>query len=125
MIHEIKLSEEFCKSVENGDKTFEVRLNDRNYCVGDFVKFIPWNQIDNKKSDLFQNLEKIDYKITYVLRGWGIKDEWVVFSFEPLTNIRLKYWSSFFNKHPDAFVELVFNTKLSVFQKLILRFMHK
>ena len=84
MTHEIKLLEEFCKPVDNGDKTFEVRLNDRNYSVGDYVKFIPWDGKANKESKKFQTLKKTIYEITYILSGWGLQDEYVAFSIEPL-----------------------------------------
>lgn len=86
MIHEIKLAKEFCHSVENGNKTFEIRLNDRNYRAGDCVKFIPWDSIKNKKSTKFRNLEETYYEITYLLSGWGLNDGYVAFSIAPITN---------------------------------------
>lgn len=33
--HELKISPEYFSEVINGNKTFEVRRNDRNYSVGD------------------------------------------------------------------------------------------
>lgn len=84
MTHEIKLLEEFCEAVETCHKTFEIRLNDRNYSAGDFVIFVPWNAKTNKKSENFKKLSQTVYEITYVLSGWGIQDGYVVFSIEPL-----------------------------------------
>ena len=83
MTHEIKLLEEFCKPVAGGAKTFEIRLNDRNYLIGDYIKFIPWSKKGNKESKEFQYLKKNIYEITYVLSGFGLQDGYVAFSIEP------------------------------------------
>lgn len=37
MRHELKCEAEFFDAVERGDKTFEIRRNDRNYQVGDTI----------------------------------------------------------------------------------------
>lgn len=37
MIHELKIHPEYFKAVVLGDKTFEIRKNDRNYSVGDLL----------------------------------------------------------------------------------------
>ena len=39
MIHKIKLDEAYVKAILNGDKTFEVRHNDRGYQKGDIIEF--------------------------------------------------------------------------------------
>lgn len=77
MLHEIKLDISFCDLVNNGVKTFEVRKNDRNYQIGDLVRFIPvgvlFHPIDHPIKD------KI-YEITYILSGWGIEEGFCVFA---------------------------------------------
>lgn len=76
MTHTIKLKEPFCDPVFHGDKNFEVRFNDRGYQKGDYVKFIPVNTYGTHFS---HDVEDKLYVITYVLVGWGIKDDYVVF----------------------------------------------
>jgi len=78
MTHEIKLHETFAEAVLNGDKTFEVRFNDRGYRIGDYVKFIVLSDLNNEILDHPLNNNK--YIITYLLSGWGIKDGYVIFS---------------------------------------------
>lgn len=39
MTHELKILEPFADAITNGEKTFEVRRNDRNFQKGDLVKF--------------------------------------------------------------------------------------
>lgn len=37
MIHELKIFPEYFNKVISGEKTFEIRLNDRNFLVGDYI----------------------------------------------------------------------------------------
>lgn len=37
MIHQLKIDSEYFDDVASGKKTFEVRKNDRNFLVGDFL----------------------------------------------------------------------------------------
>lgn len=37
MTHELKILPQYYLAVLEGTKTFEIRKNDRHYCVGDFV----------------------------------------------------------------------------------------
>ena len=82
MQHDIKLKQIFADAVLDGDKTFEVRVNDRNYQRGDTVRF---TVIDEEGKKVFGHLlnGKV-YKITYVLSGWGIGHGYVVFSIKPV-----------------------------------------
>ena len=70
--HELKLQHYFCDAILNGEKTFEIRFNDRGYQKGDRVKFIPigWRHAISEK----------EYEITYVLNGWGLENGYVVFA---------------------------------------------
>ena len=64
MIHQLKCTEEYFKSLASGEKTFEVRENDRNYIVDDFLalnEFSDTLHIETGRCLLF--------KITYVLDG--------------------------------------------------------
>ena len=74
-IHKLKLDIEFCDAVFNGEKTFEVRLNDRGYQTGERIKFTP---IDSHGVIIEHKIAKTEYEITYILNGWGIKNGYVV-----------------------------------------------
>ena len=72
--HEIKLSREFQDAVLSGEKSFEVRYNDRGYQKGDFVKFKV-----NDRRNVHEPLDDLLFEITYVLSGWHIEPDYVVF----------------------------------------------
>lgn len=73
-IHKIKLGKEYCDSVYYGDKTFEVRYNDRGYQKGDLIRFIP---VDGLYS-IFHPISDKEYEITYVHSGFGLEEMFVV-----------------------------------------------
>lgn len=76
-IHEIKLNRAFQNAVLSGEKPFEVRENDRGYQKGDLVRF----KIDDRKN-VIEPIEEKTYEITYVLSGWHIDSNYVVFGFK-------------------------------------------
>lgn len=78
MIHQLKIKESFADAVLRGDKTFEVRENDRGFQAGDFVIFTVLYNSDGCEM-IDHPLSKMLYEITYVLSGWGIKEGYVVF----------------------------------------------
>lgn len=76
MIHEIKIQKQFAEAVLDGRKTFEVRENDRGYQAGDQVVF---KVMDGELLIENHALNRKTFDITYVLNGWGIKNNYVVF----------------------------------------------
>lgn len=74
--HELKLDTNFFDAVLNGEKTFEVRKNDRGFQKGDKVVFTEITTDGMKYS--YHRQATAD--ITYVLNGWGIDAWYVVFS---------------------------------------------
>jgi ASC-1-like (ASCH) protein len=74
-IHKLKLDAEFADSVLIGEKCFEVRLNDRGYQKGDCVIF----DVQKNSFSMSHDLTEKQYRITYVLSGWGIATGYVVF----------------------------------------------
>ena len=74
--HNLKLRFEFADAVLHGDKCFEVRENDRGYQKGDLIQF---KVIDSMGTRILHSVEDKEYEITYVLNGWGIKEDYVVF----------------------------------------------
>ncbi len=77
MRHIIKLREEFADAVLNGDKTFEVRLNDRGYQKGDTVQF---RVVTAMGIEFYHEINEMEFEITYVLNGWGLKGGYVAFA---------------------------------------------
>ena len=79
MIHEIKIDKTFVRPILDGDKTFEIRLNDRGYQRHDRVCF----KVNEKGNGAYQSeirkLENSVYVITYVINGWGLENGYVVF----------------------------------------------
>src|SRR5690606_42114912 len=61
-VHHLKILDQYYEDIESGLKTLEVRVNDRNYEVGDIIQF---NVINDNKITLKQPLT--EYLITYVL----------------------------------------------------------
>lgn len=82
-LHRIKIRESFADAVYGGDKTFEVRKNDRGYQKGDYVDFVVLYDSDGCEYDSHP-LSKKRYEITYVLSGWGIEDGYCVFGIKPV-----------------------------------------
>lgn len=57
----LKISPKYFDDVASGRKNFEIRKNDRNYQVGDYVKFKEW------KDGHYTERETKHYRITYIL----------------------------------------------------------
>ena len=74
--HSIKLDLSFCDAVLSGRKFFEIRRNDRDYQVGDRVRFAP---VDGG-APTEHAISRRTYEITYLLTGWGLQDGYVAFA---------------------------------------------
>lgn len=83
MIHNIKLQKEFADAVLSGDKNFEVRFNDKGYQKGDCVQFTVMDGYFKDSHPLNDSI----FEITYVLNGWGIKEDYVVFGIREIKNV--------------------------------------
>lgn len=75
-VHKIKLQIGFCDAVLSGIKCFEIRRNDRGYQKGDYVQFIPVDEVGDER---YHEVQNKTYLITYVLGGWGLLEGFVVF----------------------------------------------
>lgn len=74
-IHHLKIDEEFADPVARGEKTFEIRFNDRGFQKGEFIIF---KAVSKKKSEKIVHWINFEtYEITYVLNGWGLKNGYV------------------------------------------------
>ena len=69
------IQENFAGSVLSGEKSFELRRNDRGYQKGDLIQFEVVNSVGVLVPD--HELEGKKFLITYVLSGWGLQDGFV------------------------------------------------
>jgi len=72
-VHNIKIREQYYERIVLGQKSFEVRKNDRDYQVNDCLMFEVINPTNNESipaSDL--------YKIGYIHSGLGMAEGYVV-----------------------------------------------
>jgi ParB family chromosome partitioning protein len=74
-IHNLKILNDFADAVVIGDKTFEIRENDRGYQKGDYIKF---QAIDKTGLENQHVINGKLYLITFVMNGWGMKNGYVV-----------------------------------------------
>lgn len=89
--HELKTPARYFEAVERGDKTFEVRLNDRAFQTGDTITLA---KMDNEgkcyETPSGNRFEKITLKrkITYILQGgqFGIEPRYCVLGLGPVEN---------------------------------------
>jgi hypothetical protein len=80
--HNIKLLHVFADDVFLGRKPFEIRKNDRDYSIGDRIKFLV---IDSEGNVMSHSITACTYEITYVLGGWGLKDGYVALGLRLIT----------------------------------------
>ena len=90
--HAIKIKEKYFKAVLSGEKTFEIRKNDRDYQVGDIIHFVP---VDDECGMIIPH-DPNAYRITYVFHGgeYGLEEGYCVFGIIPETHdkeIRAKF----------------------------------
>ncbi len=83
MVHALKMYENFFEAVASGEKTFEVRKNDRNYQVGDILALNEYKLNESGKGSYTGR--HLIVKVTYILElGLICKaDDYVVMSINP------------------------------------------
>lgn len=88
MLHTLKLQRKYADRIIDGQKTFEVRLNDRDYQVGDLIIF---NVIDSDNPDepVTHKINDKEYEITYVHTNYGMdrgnyKYDYVILGIKPI-----------------------------------------
>lgn len=77
--HELKIYPKYFEEVMKGNKTFEVRKNDRKFQIGDIVILNEWDNIQYSG-------RKIHARIKYILDDTfiGVEKGYVVFAFEKI-----------------------------------------
>lgn len=79
MRHDLKINECFADAIADGRKRFEVRENDRGFQAGDTVVF---QVVDGMRLPVRHPINGLEWRVTYVLSGWGIATGHVVFGFK-------------------------------------------
>ena len=70
MTHELKSWPQFFEFMEAGDKTFEVRRNDRQFSRGDVLHLREWVPADGAHSAVGEYTgREMRFKVTYLMRG--------------------------------------------------------
>lgn len=82
--HNLTIFNDFADAVVSGDKTFEIRENDRGYQKGDYIKF---QAIDKTGLKNQHSINGKLYLITFVMNGWGIKNGYVVLGIKELLEV--------------------------------------
>lgn len=77
-IHQLKTWPEYYQEVDKGNKTFEIRKNDRNYRIGDtleLLEYIPYVGLTGKSKRFW---------VKYILHGgsFGLEEGYVIMSIE-------------------------------------------
>ena len=82
-VHEVKIYESYADAVLSGEKTFEIRDNDRGYQKGDHLRF----EVKDDRglhSILTHGLNDKEYAITYVHSGLGMKEGYVALAIKAM-----------------------------------------
>jgi len=82
--HDLKCWPRPFQALYDGTKTFEYRLNDRDFEVGDTLRIKEWNP-DIGDGGQYTGRE-LKVAVTYILRGgkFGVPKRYVVMAVEPL-----------------------------------------
>lgn len=84
-VHRLKTWPEYFSQVESGQKTFEVRKNDRDFQNGDIVTLM---EFDPNESHFTGKV--LSFKIGYILnltKYLGVEGDFVVFSLLPILDV--------------------------------------
>jgi hypothetical protein len=87
--HELKCWPEYFAALKDGTKTFEYRINDRNFNVGDRLRISEWDPIMADNSDCPRGYtgEYLLFRVTYVLGDFeGLKTGYCVLGIKPWVN---------------------------------------
>lgn len=90
-LHELTIEHEYLIEVDMGRKTFELRKNDRDYQVGNLIRFIDIGATTRRDSykgdcDVYIDEDTL-YRITYVLKGvpeYGLDDDYCILGIKKL-----------------------------------------
>jgi len=79
IVHELKVNREYYVRLVTGDKTFEIRKNDRDFQVGDELHLREWMSKRGEYCDYSQTLK---FRICY-MTSYMQQEGYVVLGLEP------------------------------------------
>lgn len=85
-LHKLKCATSYFRAIERGEKTFEVRLNDRGFSVGDILELVEQREVRIKDGVRIEDGDTLRTRVTYLLSGgqFGIAADHVVMSVRPI-----------------------------------------
>ena len=93
MTHTLKTDPEVYDALHPDQKTFEIRFNDRNFQVGDFLILERTESTGAEMKEgaplVYSERRKVR-RITYIMRGpvYGLSEGWVIMSVKPYEHIK-------------------------------------
>jgi len=81
MTHRLKVAPEFWGDLYSGAKTFEIRKNDRDYQVGDFLEL---NAYDKSQDKFINTYKTLFFKVSCVFNAFGLQDGFVCLGLKQL-----------------------------------------
>jgi len=69
MLHRLKIKQCYLCHILEGSKTFDIRKNDRDFQVGDWINFLPLEDEDYNAYDIKSLIP--NYRINYILSDFG------------------------------------------------------
>lgn len=94
--HVLKIWPDYFEGILCGNKTFEVRYNDRGYKYGDLLRLREYN--NNRR--VYTGRE-VTMRVKYVFNHFGLQPDWVVMAVISAGNARLHYSEGYI---PDLYV---------------------
>ena len=85
-LHILKIKDEYFKEILRGNKTFELRKNDRDYQVGDLIHFVDIDGNNLIIGNPSYN-EKLVFQITYILQNvqeYGLDKDYCILAIKKL-----------------------------------------
>lgn len=79
---EKKILPEYFRTVKRKEKTFELRIYDEDYCVGDILVLREWDAETHEYTG-----NKVMREITYILKDvpyYGLKEGWCILAIQPI-----------------------------------------
>lgn len=86
-VHYLKIAEDYADSIACGNKTYEVRYNDRDYQKGDIIEFKVMCRGSDYDRKLGHWLDGKQYRITHVHSGLGMAERYVVLGITPMPEL--------------------------------------
>lgn len=77
MIHYLKIERNYLERLVSGEKKAEIRINDRDYQLGDILKFLNPADVGVGHEDFY-----LYFRITHIHSGLGLERYYVALSVE-------------------------------------------